>query len=249
MRFINSPNLPEADVALAAMSGTYPKIINALRRLNIIVLPVKPCKKIGLPVCTHADMLCHHLGDNAIVVAKGEEYLKAALEQNGFHTVYSCSVLEKNYPKDVALNAARIGRNLIANQKALDTVIVDYCKKHQISILSTKQGYAKCSSVIVSENAVITEDSSIAAAAAGAAIQVLKIRPGFVKLDGYEYGFLGGACGMIGKNKLVFAGSIESHPDYCKIKAFCRNLNVQLLSLTEDPLTDVGGILPLKTFG
>lgn len=249
MRFINSPNLPEADVALAAMSGTYPKIMDALRRLNITVIPVNPCKKIGLPVCTHADMLCHHLGDDAVVVAKGEEDLKAALEQNGFHAVYSSSVLEKNYPKDVALNAARIGRKLIANRKALDTVIADYCRNHQISILSVKQGYAKCSCVIVSENAVITEDPSIAAAAAGVDIQVLKVRHGFVKLDGYKYGFLGGACGMIGKNKLAFAGSIESHPDYYNIKAFCKNWNVQLLSLTEGPLTDIGGILPLKTFG
>ncbi|XOQ49031.1 MAG: PALP domain-containing protein [Eubacteriales bacterium] len=248
MRFIHSPNLPEADVALAAMSGTYPKIIDALRKRNITVLPVRPCKNLSLPVCTHADMLCHPLGNTAIVVAKGEEYLKTALEHYGFHPVYSHSTLEKNYPKDVALNAARVGAKLIANPKSLDAVIVDYCNKKQIAILSAKQGYAKCSSVIVSENAIITEDASIAAAAAGADIEVLKIRPGFVALPGYEYGFLGGACGMIGKNRLAFAGAIEAHPDFLKIKAFCDHKNVQLISLTKDPLTDVGGILPLKTF-
>ena len=249
MRFINCPNLPEADVALVAMSGTYPKIMDALHKINRTVLPIKPCKNLALPVCTHADMLCHHLGNNAIVVAKGEEYLKTALEHYGFRTVYSNSNLERDYPKDVALNAARIGGKLIANQKMLDTVIADYCRKNQIAILFAKQGYTKCSSVVISENAIITEDPSIAATAAGAEINVLKIRPGFVKLEGYEYGFLGGACGMIGKNTLAFTGTIESHPDFLNIKAFCDHQNVQLISLTKDPLTDVGGILPLKTFG
>ncbi len=78
-------------------------------------------------------------------------------------------------------------------------------------------------------------------------MDILKITPGYVNLEGYEYGFLGGACGMIGKGKLAFTGSIQNHPDYSDMKSFCDQKKVELISLTDGPLLDIGGILPLKT--
>lgn len=247
MCFIKVPNLPESDVAVAAMSGTYPEITDALTGLGINVISVKPCKDLGESVCCHADMLLHHLGKNQMVVANGEEYLKKELEKFGFEASYSNKCILNSYPNDVILNCARVGNKLIADKSALDNTVSDYCEVNSIEIVSVKQGYAKCSTVVIDSSSIITADPSIAKAAVTEGIDVLKIIPGNIYLEGYEYGFLGGACGMIGKGKLAFTGYIKEHPDYCKIKAFCDQKKVELISLYNGPLIDVGGILPLKT--
>lgn len=248
MRFISTPNLPESDVALSAVSGTYPAITDALRARKIDIIPVMPCKTLDAPVSDHADMLLHHLGGDRVVVAKGEETLKIKLEQYGFQAAYSNVCVESLYPQDVKLNCARIGRRqLIGNGKTMDVAIQEFCVCNQIELINVKQGYAKCSTVVVDSKSIITADPSIAAAATNAGIDVLKITPGYVNLEGYEYGFLGGTCGMIAKGKLAFTGSIQNHPDYNEIKNFCNYKNVELVSLVEGPLLDIGGILPLKT--
>ncbi|WP_444657755.1 DUF6873 family GME fold protein [Caproiciproducens sp. R2] len=247
MGFIQTPNLPESDVAAAAMSGTYPAVADALRARNIEVLPIKPCKTLSVPVCCHADMLLHHLGGNRIVAANGKEDLKIKLEQLGFEVSYSNKCISNSYPQDVILNCARIGNRLLANWKAIDSTIYEYCSANRIEITDVRQGYAKCSTIIVDSRSVITADPSIAEAAERMRMDVLKITPGYVNLEGYEYGFLGGACGMIGKGKLAFTGSIKNHPDYSGMKSFCDQKKVELISLTDGPLLDIGGILPLKT--
>jgi hypothetical protein len=247
MEFIQTPNLPEADVACVAMSGTYRMMINALEAFGIQVVEIKPSQNLSEPVSCHADMLIHPLGGNQIVIANGEEYLIIKLGKYGFSVTQSNKFISGYYPQDVALNAARVGNKLIANIAALDGTIIRYCEENQVRIVPVKQGYAKCSIVVINEHSIITADPSIAEAANAAGIDVLRITPGYVELHGYEYGFIGGACGMIGKNTLAFTGSIQRHPDYTKIKEFCSNKEVDLVSLTNAALIDIGGILPLKT--
>ena len=247
MDFVQIPNLPESDTALVAVSGTYVPILNALRNLGIDVIEINSCQKLNKPVNSHADILLHHLGGNQIVIINGEAYLTEKLHQQGFAVMYS-NVCTSNvlYLNDILLNAARVGNWLFAKKTALDMVIRDYCAENRIKLISVKQGYAKCSTVIVNEESIITADKSIQEAAKTVGIDVLQITPGYVQLKGYEYGFLGGACGLISKNKLAFAGNIKTHPDYEKIKYFCNEKQVELISLIDGPLLDVGGILPLK---
>lgn len=246
MRFVQTPNLPESDAALVAVSGTYRIVIDALRSFGIEILQIKPCDKLSSPVSSHADMLLHHLEGNQVVAANGESYLIEELQQYGFEAVHSNVCISHVYPHDTVLNAARVGNRLFANKTALDAIVSQYCAQNRIEVIPVRQGYTKCSTVVVNNNSIITADQSIAAAAEAANVDVLKITPGYVKLNGYEYGFLGGACGLIGKSKLAFAGNVKTHPDYEKIKSFCCCKHVELISLFGGELLDVGGILPLK---
>jgi hypothetical protein len=246
MNFLHIPNLPESDVALVAMSGTYQTIINAIEVLGIKVIKIRPCQNLSKPVSSHADMLVHHLGGCQVVISKGEEYLKSQLIQNGFDVADSNVCVSNLYPHDVALNAARVGNKLIAKRNVLDQNVLSYCEENRIQIIPVNQGYAKCSTVVIDDQSIITSDPSIAEAAIHADIDVLRIIPGDVELDGYDYGFLGGACGMIGKNLMAFTGNIQTHHDYNKIKTYCSNKNVNILSLTNSSLIDIGGIIPLR---
>ena len=75
-----------------------------------------------------------------------------------------------------------------------------------------------------------------------ACISLRMLRKGAIKLDGYGYGFIGGACALF-DNTLYFCGNIELHPNYEAIKAFCYAHGVSLCSLTDGKLYDVGGIV------
>lgn len=245
MRFLENPNLPEAEVGLAAVSGTYEEVILGLRRCGVEVVPIGPHPTLAEAVRSHADMLCHPLGGAQIVVARGEDERKARLESYGFAVTESASEIESPYPNDAALNAARIGNRLIANPKVLDRTVLEHCRENGIELLPVRQGYAKCSVVIVDENAIVTSDAGIEAAASKAGLEVLRVRPGFVALPGHPYGFLGGACGKIGRNRLAFAGDLRTHPDCEKIEAFLNARQIEIVCLCGGALLDVGGILPL----
>ena len=249
MRFLKNPNLPESEVGLAAVSGTYDEVIRSLRRFGVEAVLTGPRRSLDEAVRCHADMLCHPLGGARIVVARGEKELRARLESRGFTVTESVSEIEGPYPNDAALNAAQIGNRLIANPQILDRTILEYCRESGIELLPVRQGYAKCSVAVVDENSILTPDAGIAAAASAAGLDVLKIRPGFVGLPDHPYGFLGGACGMIGRKWLAFAGDLRTHPDCEKIEAFLKAKQIEVVCLCGGPLRDVGGILPLMERG
>ena len=246
MKFVELPNLPKGDTALAAVSFAYPDILRALRALGMELIEIQPSRRLSAPVSSHADMQLHHLGGNHVVTVRAEASLKDALKQFDFEVIESNNCISDSYPNDVPLNAARVGKFLFCRQDTLDGEISRYCSRHGVSVIPVRQGYAKCSTVVVNESAIMTADLSIAQAAESSGLDVLRITPGHVRLEGYQYGFLGGACGLIGKNKLAFAGNVSLHPDYEAIKKFCGNRNVETVSLADMPLTDIGGILPLK---
>jgi hypothetical protein len=148
------------------------------------------------------------------------------------------------YPKDVYLNCVQVGKYLICNQKHTCNNVIEFAKLNNVQIIDVKQGYAKCSICVVADDAVITEDTGIAKALCERTnIDVLVIEKGHVELQGYEYGFFGGCCGLIEKNLLAFNGSIEKHPQFDKIKAFCDKHGVEIMSLSNDNLYDIGTII------
>lgn len=242
---INSPNLPESPVTTAAVSGTYSKVCESLSRLGIQTIQTEPHAGLAVPVSSHTDMILHHLGGNRIVVAQGAEYLVQQLTALGFTVRVAERKLSPAYPFDIPLNAARVGNRLLTNADILDNSIKEYSDSNGIEIIPVRQGYAKCSTAVVNEHSIITSDPSIAVAAKIQGMDVLQIRPGYVELSPYEYGFIGGTCGKISKNILAFAGDIRNHPDVEAISAFAKSHGVEVLPLFDGPLLDIGGILPL----
>ena len=122
---------------------------------------------------------------------------------------------------------------------------MDYCKNNGIRILNTKQGYAKCSICIVSDNAIITADKNIYDAAIKNDIDVLMIDSEGIFLDGYDNGFIGGATGLMEKDLLCINGNIELHKDGKRIKDFCLKYGVRTISLSDEPIKDIGTIIRL----
>lgn len=247
MKYIKSPNLPAKKVRAVLIScdaGT--EVLRELEKRGAEAISVPHCPDIAKPVSAHPDMLFHHLAYDKLIYYKGvPESVCGLLRKLGFELIESSAALEAKYPKDIALNAARVGKFLICNEKYTDKKILDYCRKNKVHIINVKQGYAKCSVCVVDSNSIITADKSIASEAQKYGLQALLISPGHIRLDGYDYGFIGGCCGKIAQNKMLFCGDITLHPDYKRIKDFLAARDVEIETLGSGTLFDIGSIIPL----
>ena len=145
------------------------------------------------------------------------------------------------YPGDIAYNAACTGRFLIHNLKYTAPHILEYAKAAGMSLVNVKQGYAKCSTVIVDKDSIITYDQGIAKACGSAGLDVLTIRPGHILLPGYDTGFIGGTSGRIG-NTICFNGDLSAHPDGEAIADFISERGLKVRAFADWPLTDIGSI-------
>ncbi len=210
---------------------------------KIIKLP--PLSRLSSPVASHPDMLvwCH--GGKIVTY---EEYLSENAEifselcSCGFEIIPTAEVPCDGYPEDVRLNCALVGEKLIAHKRYMSEEILRIASAEGISILHANQGYAKCATAVISGEAVITSDPSIAKAAAAANIDVLTVREGHVRLDGYDTGFIGGACGAT-EGEVLFCGDIDMHPDAQAIKDFCRRHGKSVVALSTEPLYDYGTVM------
>ena len=140
-----------------------------------------------------------------------------------------------------------LGKSFFYNEKTTDNKIIDYYLNNSVKPIKVNQGYIKCAICPVTENAFITDDTSIYNAAVDNGFDALLVSKGSVKLKGYDYGFIGGCTGFIDKNVLLFNGDINYHKDCNKIIDFLSLYNVKAEIIENKPLYDVGSIVPLTS--
>lgn len=243
--FVKNPSLPERDVAFGVAAGDLPPdIADALSKFGVSLFKTEPDFSLDAPVKYHPDMLLFHSENNHIILSPSQKKLKNELSGLGLKTVFS-SPLKKDYPFDISLNFLKAGKFIFGKKAFADEKINSFAKEKGFEFINVNQGYARCSVCLVSENAAITEDESLYNALTGKGTDVLKIRKGFVKLSGYDCGFIGGASGKISKDKVAFFGDIALHPDYDKITAFLEKYGCKAVSLSSKPLADYGGFIPI----
>ena len=213
------------------------RIIAFLNEMGFEAKLLSPFNVLEKPVSTHADMLLLAVEDTLFI---HKDY---DLEINGFNKIIKIDEpISSKYPNDILLNIAIVGRNAFANTKHASKTVLNHLKENGYSIHHVSQGYAHCSTCIVSENAIITADKGIAQAAQCVGIDVLLISEGNISLPPYNHGFIGGACGAT-SHSIYFCGSINYHPDGDKIREFIKNHSKDIIELSDSPLIDIGGIL------
>lgn len=241
--WVKNPNLPVGKVTVAAVSENAIAVVIALQRLGIQVLKIHSSEHFAVPVASHADMRCCLTG--AGIGFCTDVQMQNEFKGIGAHLIRTNVQDFSTYPEDCSLNAARVGQIVFANPKCICMELKIDIKQKHLKLIPVHQGYAKCSIAVISEQAIMTADSGIAHVAKSAGLNVLLLQPGHIVLDGYSYGFIGGACGKLAADVMAFAGSLTTHPQAAEILAFLEKQNVQALSLCKGPLQDVGGILPL----
>ncbi len=246
MKYVDKPNLPQSKVMTVAISCKAGESITKLNEMGIKTIEIPYDLRLPEPVNSHADLQILHIEKNNIFcqnehLCKGESFAN-------FNMNKILQTAGDKYPNDVRLNCAIISDKIICNTKTIAPEILNYAYDSGLNIIHVNQGYTKCSVCIVNENAIITDDESVFTAAQNFFDDTLFISKNSILLKGYNYGFIGGCCGKIDKDKIVFNGEIESHNDYKKIIDFLARNNVECIELKKGRLEDIGGILPLTEY-
>lgn len=201
----------------------------------------KTLPNIYEPINSHPDIQIYFADKStAFTIDSLTEYYRNILPDN----VQIRGIGQKpghSYPKNILFNIASFGKYIVCNRKYASRDILNYYTDK--TVISVKQGYAKCNICMVSDNAVITEDKGIYNELIKYDIDVLLINPGKVKLNNFEYGFIGGASGLINDDIIGFIGKIENHPQFNEIKNFILKYNKKYVSLGNGGLSDFGSIL------
>lgn len=224
------------------ISPQYPIFGRQLRASGYHVIPSERILSFISYEQHHADMQCLIIDDTAFVLGCCDR-LAEALSAT-YHVVRCANDIQGEYPLNVPLNAAVVGKRLIANLHSLDCQVKQYCDSNGYELIHVNQGYAKCSCAVVSDTSVITADNGIYNSLKEKSIDVLKIMSGSIALPGADYGFIGGASGLdTDAHTLYFCGDIRRHPDYERIAEFCNKHGTDIVSLTNTGLQDVGGMI------
>lgn len=241
--FIVKPNLPESKVK-SVLLGENNEIVRAFLNDNgIECIELKANPYLDEETNNHADMLCSYSGNGSFIFSQKDAAAdKLIKEYNAVVSIQEgiCSP----YPSDVALNACFLNKYLLCREASLSVLLKSYCRKSNMDIINTKQGYAKCSVCVVNENSVITEDEGITYLLKKYQCDVLLLKSGGVYLSDRHCGFIGGCSGLVEKNVLFFNGDVKRHPQYAEIKDFLIKRNIDIICSENPRLTDFGGFIP-----
>lgn len=195
-------------------------------------------------ISSHPDLVISIIDDTIIIDENAHINIYKQLDVLGLPYVVGNSRLAAVYPQDIAYNAVMTKDFLIHNLDYTNSLLFMHSKNTLKKLIRVKQGYTKCSTVVVDDDTIITSDQGIYNAAK-AFMNILLIHPGHVFLEGYDFGFLGGASASF-EDTVVFHGDLSKHPDYLKIVSFIEAAHKKLHYFKEFPLTDIGSILIFK---
>lgn len=209
---------------------------------NVILIPKDD--RFDSKISTHPDLIISIIDDTLILDEKAHISIFNQLDALGVPYVLGNSKLSAIYPEDIAYNAVITKDTLVHNLDYTNPLLLLHSRYRNRKLIPVKQGYTKCSTVVVDDEHLITNDKGIYEAAKEN-MNILLVEQGNILLEGYDYGFLGGASASL-ENTVVFHGDLSKHPDYLRIKTFLEAAQKKLLYFKEFPLTDIGSILVFK---
>ena len=239
---IEKPNLPKGEVKHIILGEKYKDMLEKpliSRGIIPVWLPDNP--NVDYRLSGHADLSAVHLKENEIAIVK-DDCIDKDLTSVGFK-VKAVDVKQSSaYPKDVALNFCIVGEYCICNKK---TASAELIASLPYKLIECTQGYTKCSVLVVDDNSIITSDRIIAEKAKVNGLDVLLIDDSFVKLEGFNKGFIGGSAFKISKHEIAFTGNINDR--FCKelIESFLDKHSTKSIYLTDKDLFDIGSAIPL----
>jgi len=245
---INIPNLPSVITNRVLLDTRVAiKCSQTLKLYEIEIIPVPKHDFLTAPVASHPDILLHHLGNEEIIISPNlHPELRNKLSSIGYTLVEGMSVLSSKYPNNIAYNVARVGGKAFHNLKYTDPTLMYYLKRNNIKCIHVPQGYSKCSICIINKDAIITSDKKIAEVARENQIDVLLLPPQKdILLHGLDYGFIGGATGLISSNLLAISGNISHLSSFVEIQSFANKHGVKVLNLFDEPVVDCGSIIAI----
>ncbi|SHJ62814.1 hypothetical protein SAMN02745163_02306 [Clostridium cavendishii DSM 21758] len=218
--------------------------IRTLSNYGLKVIKVPKCNDLYTAINGHPDIQLHIINNSEIIVAKNtnSDFI-STLKDMGLQIYESSNYLQNKYPNNIILNALSFTNFFVHNLKYTDKILLNKMQKR--TLINVPQGYTKCSCAVVNENSIITSDKKIYESLIQKGFNILLLPPGDIILEGFDYGFIGGTCGLISKTKMAFFGSLDNYTYGNQVKEFLESSGVTPIYLNEGKLVDRGSILTL----
>lgn len=214
----------------------------SLRKLDVNIYKTKENKNLLDGLKGHPDLLVHSLPKGNLVVDRDNyDYYKDLFKD--YNIIKSEKSLNSIYPRDISLNAVVFKNLFIHNLKYTDKNLLEFYSKKGYKLIDVKQGYTKCN-ISIGKNVLITSDRDIYYKVKSFE-KILLIDHKQIILPGFNYGFIGGASGLI-NDTLYFTGSLKNHSSYNEIIDFLGKNNEKYDFLTSSDIIDYGSILSLE---
>ena len=247
MKAVEKPNLPEMAETVLIGEKYFELLEKPLKKLGINALSIPGNGFVNPRLSGHGDLSVLHTGGNVLWLAphlRGSCFAER-LNSMGFALDYPNILQSAAYPGDAQLNVCICGKYAICNRSIVPEDIVNQLTDIGFEIIDCRQGYAKCSVCVVDEGAIITADRGVEAAAREAGLDVLLIEPGYITLDGFSFGFIGGSSFKISRSKLAFTGTLDLHPSKKDILHFLKAHEMEAVYLTDRSIFDIGSGIPI----
>ena len=247
-QFVDLPHLPRQCDTILYGKKYADKLGEPLDNLRIKSVFVPDNPNIDPRLAGHADLSVLHAGGERVLLAP---YLKGSAAENwlrgaGAEILFPDLRQYAVYPEDAQLNLCQVGEKILYNRKTVPANIVEnLTKSRALHFINCRQGYTRCASCVVDRRSVITADRGVAARASSAGLSVMLISPGHILLDGFPYGFIGGASFKISERKMVFTGKLDAHPDCRRILQYLEQREIEAVFLTTEPIFDIGSAVPI----
>ena len=229
-------------------SRITPKCESFLLKEGFSLLKLPPDRSLGEAVSSHPDTVMLYLNGEIITTADywdDAPYIFSDIREYcpNVRIHFTSDQRGAKYPSDCIMNALAIGNKLFCKTDSISKAVLSLAKESGFEICHTSQGYPACSVLAFGNNA-ITADRGLGKLMEESGVSVTYITPGGISLPPYKYGFIGGASGVVGK-KVYFFGNILGHPDGEIICRTIQDAGYTPISLSDEPLTDFGGIISL----
>lgn len=223
------------------------KISNNLKSLlnclNISFIESIDNNNLPIQVSDHPDMSIHPITSKKFIVDLNvySDY-KSLLSNYDIDLIPSYDVISGTYPFDSLLNVSRIGNYYIHNKYTANDLIKEF-NDLKLEYLPVKQGYSKCSTLILNCDTIVTSDKGIHKAIISKGLNSHLLPQGGIELQGYDTGFIGGTGGLIGPNTLLLSGDLDLYEHGEALKSLLKHLNIKAVYPKGEKLVDLGSII------
>ena len=222
----------------------YDLLSDKLNKFNIKSFPSFEGKILKGAVKTHPDMsLFKYDKDTLIASQESFDYYNEIFKGTKINIINADEDPHEKYPSDVKFNALRAGEHLICKKDVCAESII---KRFDVNkIINSSQGYVKCSVIDVGSEYFASDDKYLYEIIKSLGQKCILLDKGFVKIKDYDYGFIGGASGYA-RDKIFLTGKIINEANRIRLEEFSREINKELIYLTEYDIFDIGTLMIME---
>lgn len=218
-----------------------------LQELNYELISLESQERVYEEISSHVDVFFCKIKDKLVA----EKEIFSLYQEKIPNLIQGETILEKEYPKDIAYNVCQIGDYVFHPFSYTDPVIQMLIKKYSLKKINIKQGYSKCSIAVLDKNCAITTDKKIADQLIKCHIDTIYMLPSsnikLLKKDGrYSsmQGFIGGAISRIDQYVIV-TGDLNKIDQEGMIRKKIEEKKLILIDFPGLDVIDYGGMIKI----